>query len=163
MRRLRGYPGGRSSGSGLRSNGATVSNRAQFGTVVTPSPELLARLTELLANRGSVRDAAFALSKWERVVSQIERGYRGTLDHYTNDVSLRSAIDVVSPQLVDELRTEVASILAPLDQRFLTVTSPLESQGWTISESPLCNRVPHVVSAEFNQNLQDLEALWAAS
>lgn len=72
---------------------------------------------------------AFLHKRWTKVVEEIESGYRGSIDDYTNDLTVRDLLDELLPsgaqtESSDQLMREIE----PLDRRFEAATSPGERQ-----------------------------------
>ncbi len=66
------------------------------------------------------------LSRWNTLVTEVERGYRLTAYDYSNDLSVRDRLEEVIGRVRGDLRAKIAAVLQPLDDRFdrATVESP---------------------------------------
>lgn len=59
---------------------------------------------------------------WERLVAQIESGYDGMADEYTNDLACRDWLAAAWPLITDRGRATRKPELEALDMRFLAAT-----------------------------------------
>jgi hypothetical protein len=64
--------------------------------------------------------SADRIAAWERIVAQVERGYRLDLDNWLNDMDLRNAIAI--DRAAGRLDQAAADHLAAVDRRFRRAT-----------------------------------------
>jgi tetratricopeptide (TPR) repeat protein len=77
-----------------------------------------------------------AVEDWSGLVATVERGYRMTIDDYTNDLAIRGWLEEARPFLTERVRASLDARLGPIDERFRAATRhtsrrlPGAGPGW---------------------------------
>jgi hypothetical protein len=77
------------------------------------------RLKYVRVERRSLNDF---LDKWSKIVVSVERGYRGIVAEYQNDLSYRDMLEEVRRAAPDVIQEKLTAVLVPLDKRFCEAT-----------------------------------------
>jgi hypothetical protein len=70
------------------------------------------------------------LEAWERIVAQVESGYRLDLDDWLNDMDLRRALDETMSDPAISVTPAFAGRLMAIDRRFLRATADAGKCLW---------------------------------
>lgn len=91
-------------------------------------------------------------SRWDALVSQVERIYKLTTYDYTNALTVRDRLERVTSLLSAHLRETISRALEPIDQRFKAAT--VESAK-PLRDDPhfWWRRIPRNRDAEFDETL----------
>lgn len=127
------------------------------GTLFTRKEELL--LSALLPPTTRHRTFADLIGRWNRIVDEVESGYRLGIYDYRNDLTIREIIARITEQMDERLQRKIATILAPLDERFIgaSVIAPKpvfpgafarHAEAWWYL------RLPHKLEAELLEDAQ---------
>lgn len=120
-----------------------------------------ARIRDLMAEMSEAAKRPISLEglleRWTDFVGAIERGYRDSLDDYTNELSVRDLLARVTAVLSKAGHAHLLRTLGPLDDRFHAVTRPIlrpllpPLAGETLG--PWWSRVPKVLVDELRDDL----------
>lgn len=87
------------------------------------------------------------LERWTDFIRDVERGFDGTVDDYTNELSVRDIIEEVRQVVTPAGQAHLDRSLRPLDERFeqatSTVDKPLLPETAGRTPGPWWSRVPH--------------------
>lgn len=83
---------------------------------------ILERLSEVARSPMTLE---YLLERWLLFVSEVGRGYRYTIDDYTNDVSVRDLLEEIMRDVPGPLREKIYDQVKLLDKRFYESTRPV--------------------------------------
>ena len=94
------------------------------------------------------------MDHWASFVSEVENGYRMTIDDYTNDLSIRDWPELARPMLTERAVRSMEQRLAPLDSRFREATAPIANPipGAT-GDKWRARRLPKLLVDEFAEDV----------
>lgn len=104
------------------------------------------------------------VDKWRNFAAQIKEGYQLSVYDYTNDLSVRTALERFLQGIPTELRDKILEEVQGVDEDFRSVTEPsgltlmgtaeaFQSQPWWY------HRVPRKLVAELKEDLAELRAI----
>jgi hypothetical protein len=93
------------------------------------------------------------LQDWNRLVTEVERGYDDSIYEYTNDISVRDRLERVIARASPGLRAQLERAVAEDDRRFAAAT---EEAARPLGKSPWAQRVP---TRRVGELAEDLAAL----
>jgi len=95
---------------------------------------------------------------WDSITEQVEVGYAGTIDDYTNDMAAREWIRCASELLDESDVQEISTLLKPIDERF--IFSTLETSELLISSADQWwyRRLPKKLVGELMLDVDHLQA-----
>jgi hypothetical protein len=91
---------------------------------------------------------------WASLVSEVENGYRMTIDDYTNDLSIREWPERARPMRTDRVVRSMDARLAPLDARFREATEPILNNLPGTGDSWWVRRLPKLLVDEFAEDVE---------
>jgi len=95
------------------------------------------------------------LADWERLVAQVERGYRHNWYEYSHELSSRRVIDALLDLETCHLPPKFAERVRSLDERFVAVTVPMPAH-LRVTDHPLTERIPIKPRGELKRDLHEL-------
>jgi hypothetical protein len=93
------------------------------------------------------------LQDWNRLVTEVERGYDDSIYEYTNDISVRDRLERVIARASPGLRAQLEGAVAEDDRRFAAAT---EEAARPLGKSAWAQRVP---TRRVGELAEDLAAL----
>jgi hypothetical protein len=93
------------------------------------------------------------LQDWNRLVTEVERGYDDSIYEYTNDISVRDRLERVIARASPGLRAQLEGAVAEDDRRFAAAT---EEAARPLGTSRWAQRVP---TRRVGELAEDLAAL----
>ncbi len=96
------------------------------------------------------------IARWSSLTAEVEKGYNDSIYEYTNDLGTRDLLARINSELSEDGQNKLASMLAPLDDRFLLATIPL-SQSIRAGKDELSAwwwyRAPRKLTEELKKDL----------
>jgi hypothetical protein len=97
------------------------------------------------------------LAAWQGLVEQVERGeYTWTIDDYTNDLAVRTWLELARPILTEAVRGRLDDELGPLDQRFRRATFKPARHPPGCSDEWWC-RLPTALGGELAEDVERMD------
>jgi hypothetical protein len=97
------------------------------------------------------------ISKWERFINLIEKGYDLSIYEYMNDISARDLIEDVLENSTETIREWLSQHIFPLDQRYIKLTKRKTHPLLTGKKSAWWYRIPIKATGEMANDLENLD------
>jgi hypothetical protein len=96
------------------------------------------------------------IARWSTFVQEVESGYSLTIYDYTNDLATRDLLEDILGRVCEQESGEVASLLAPWDERFKFATASLDGSlpGADAFHGWWWRRLPRKVTGELEVDLK---------